>query len=67
MSASKLDVDVSNEGSIFLVTPCTQAARDWIEENVGGETQWFGKALVVEHRYIQDLVIGMQHAGLTVA
>lgn len=44
----------------------TDAARDWIEENVSSEPwQWMGDTLVVDHHYIEDLELGMVDAGLT--
>ena len=44
------DVFVSYEGSIFLFTPLTAAAQQWIDENVQPDAQWFANALVVVHR-----------------
>jgi hypothetical protein len=61
------DVLVRNEGSIFLFTPTTPAAREWISENVQPNTQWFGASLVVEHRYAADLAVGMRADGLVLA
>lgn len=61
------DVTVTNEGSVFLVTPYTQDARDWISENVHTEGwQWMGQSLAIEHRFVSDLVDGMLDAGLDV-
>ncbi len=60
------DAQVLNGGSVFLVTPHTDAAREWIKKNVGEEAQFFGYSLVVEHRYIDDLVEGMCNDGLIV-
>lgn len=61
-----IDVGVRDEGTIFLFTPHTQAAKDWIEENVESEAPRFCGALVVEHRYAGELAAGMQQAGLEV-
>jgi hypothetical protein len=58
------DVLVRNEGSIFLFQPLTSRAKRWIAENVQPDTQWFGDALVVEHRYAVELAAAMRHAGL---
>jgi hypothetical protein len=58
------DISVSNHGTIFLFQPLTEAAREWIDGNVVGETQWFGSALCVEHRYAYDLAVGMCRDGL---
>jgi hypothetical protein len=62
--APKVDITVENHGSIFLFQPLTAAAREWIEENVVSETQWFGTALAVEHRYAWSLAQGMVADGL---
>lgn len=59
-----IDISVENHGSIFLFTPHTQQASDWISENVSDDSQWFGNSLAVEARYAQDLANGMQSDGL---
>jgi len=61
-----IDATVSDQGSIFLVTPLTSDAKEWIEQNVSEDHQFFGNALVVEHRYIAGLVAGMRGDGLEV-
>ena len=59
-----VDVSVENHGSIFLFRPLTEAAEQWIQDNVSDEAQYFGTALAVEHRYARDLAQGMLEAGL---
>ena len=61
-----MDIRIANHGSLFTATPVTDAGRDWIDENVGGETQWWCGGLVVEHRFIDNLVDGMVGDGLEV-
>jgi len=61
------DVLVRCEGSIFLFTPLTLAATNWICANVQPNAQWFANALVVEHRYAADLAAAMSEAGLILA
>lgn len=62
------DVEVTSDGSIARVVPRTAEARDWIDENVQTEEwMWFGGALCVEPRYLDDLTAGMMDAGLLVA
>lgn len=63
----KKDVDayVENHFSFFLVRPVSGLGRDWLDEKTDGT--WFGGALAVEHRYIEDLVAGMRGDGLVVA
>ncbi len=62
----KPDVEITNCGSIVLFHASNKAAHEWIEENVSGETTWFGNSLAVEPRYAGDLAEGMQGAGLVV-
>lgn len=62
----RIDVSVQNEGSVILLTPNTEAARDWIDENISSSSTWWGKALVVETRYAGPVIEGMQRAGLVV-
>lgn len=59
------DASVENHGSVYLVRPLTECAVTWLDEHTDGT--WFGNALAVEHRYVADLVAGMQDAGLTVS
>jgi hypothetical protein len=48
------DVLVANAGTVFTFCPLTARAEEWIAEHVQDDAQWFGNALVVEHRYAWD-------------
>jgi len=58
------DFRCENHGSLFLLFPLTQHAQSWIEEHFPEDVQWFGNAVVVEHRYIWTILDGIQDAGL---
>jgi hypothetical protein len=59
------DFRVTYHGSITLVKPLTDAATNWIDDNVvTDETQFWAGALVVEPRYLENLREGMILAGL---
>jgi hypothetical protein len=61
------DFSVQNEGTIYLLQPHTDAAREWISEHLTIESwQMFVSALVVEHRYILAIVDGIKADGLEV-
>lgn len=62
------DLEIRNEGSIFLVDPRTDAGAKWIGELIEGneEVHFFGQALVVEHRFIEEIVGYAIDAGLKV-
>jgi hypothetical protein len=61
------DVLVLNDGTLFLFCPLTQQAKDWIEEHVQSDAQWFLSALVVEHRYAWGLAQVMKDEGLVLS
>ncbi len=58
------DFRCENHGSLFLLFPLTQRAHSWIEEHLPEDVQWFGNAVVIEHRYIWTILDGIQDAGL---
>ncbi len=63
----RIDFQVLNAGSIFVLTPLTPEADAWVEEKVGinEETQYWGKkGIVIEPRYIQQIIDGLLEDGL---
>jgi len=77
--AGPVDVRVEYHGSLYLLRPLTAAAKQWLIDNVGDEVQYFGGALtpfdkvqyfggalVVEPRYVADLLEGLRGDGLRV-
>ncbi len=64
----KIDVAIKSTGSNFvLVRPLSAAAGSWLDDHVAGEATWWAGALVVEHRYLDDLIEGMRGDGLAVS
>lgn len=64
--SAKRDFIVADHGSIVLLTPVTPAAHRWIQENLPEDRQTWGLSVVVEPRYINDIVAGIQNDGLYV-
>lgn len=64
----KIDIRVENHGSIFLLHPLTDAASSWVDKHIGSDNgfQPYWPTVVVEHRYVQDIVAGMQADGFVV-
>lgn len=60
------DFFVQNEGSIFLLHPFTYAAQEWIRDNISPDRMMFGDTVVVERRFILDLIQGILADGLEV-
>ncbi len=62
------DFSLENHGSILLLIPQTDSARVWIDDHIGrdnGFQPYFPK-IVIEHRYVSDIVEGIQNDGLAV-
>jgi hypothetical protein len=49
--------------SVYLITPLTPECGDWLKENVTEGAMYLGLSLAVEHRYMEDLIFGMQMQG----
>jgi hypothetical protein len=62
-----MDATFYDHGSIWLVVPHSEAAQQWINDNVDPEAQWYCGALVVEPRYVEPLAKGMASDGLEVS
>jgi hypothetical protein len=63
------DIIVRREGySMVLFTPESDAAREWLEENLETEGwQWLGDSLALDGRCAPPIVDGMLAAGLEVS
>jgi hypothetical protein len=60
----KVDFTVENHGSICLIRPHNPAVTAWFDEHVG-DYQTCGSAVVVEPRYVSDIVSGLEAAGFS--
>jgi hypothetical protein len=65
---SLVDFVVENHFSIFLLKPCADAARQWVENYIGSANgyQPYWPSVVVEHRYIAPILEGLKFDGLAV-
>lgn len=61
-----LDFSLINGGTIVLLTPNTNAARDWVGAHVDAAAIYWGSAVVIEHRYAPAIVNGLVEAGFTI-
>ena len=65
-SPTEPDFLVENHGSIYLFRPISPAAFSWIAEHLPEDRLTFGNAVVIEHRYITEVVHGAIADGLAV-
>ena len=49
--------------SVYLITPLTQECREWLRENVSRDAMYLGLSLAVEHRYVENLILGLLEHG----
>ncbi len=57
------DLLVHGGGSVYLLRPTSPLGAAWIDEHISPDATWFGGALVVEHRFVEDLLEGARDAG----
>lgn len=62
----QLDFAVDGGGTIYTLTPLSDAANEWIKNHIPEDAQRLGNSIAVEHRYIADIVQGAQDDGLAV-
>jgi hypothetical protein len=60
------DYTVQHHGNLCTVRPMTEAAREFLEDCVSDEAQWWCGALVVEPRYLADFVQNLKDDGAEV-
>jgi hypothetical protein len=61
------DFRVSNHGSILILFADTQEAQDWVAQHIPEDALTWGRnGIVVEPRYISNIVDGIQNDGLSV-
>ena len=62
------DFRVVWDGSkLILLRPLTQAARNWLHDHLEPDAQYLGANAVIEHRYIEPILLGIDEDGLTIA
>lgn len=59
------DFHIVDGGKVFLVLAKTPIAEKWVEENISNESLRFGNGVAVEDKFIEDIVNGIQNAGMT--
>lgn len=59
------DFQLSNVGSICILYPRTQRARDWVADHLDEHQSWCA-GVVIEPRYVDAIVEGAREDGLEV-
>ncbi len=60
------DFTLVNHGSISTLEPRTDAARHWVDEHIPADAQWWGNGVVIEWRFVDDIVAGIEADELSI-
>lgn len=60
------DFMATHHGSIVTLCPMTQAAHDWVAQNLPEDAQRLGRSIAIEPRYWPPIAEGITEASLTV-
>ncbi len=67
MPHAKVDFQVVNHGTLYLLIPNTPRAKEWVRDNLPQDHTKYDAASVIEHRYIGDIIDGIQADDLDTA
>ena len=56
MPRDKVDFQIVDHGTLYLLYPNTRRAKQWVKENLPQDHMRYADASVVEHRYISDII-----------
>ena len=61
------DFSLYHHGSTSTLVPRSDAAHQWIEDNLPDDTPWIGGGVAIERRYLSPILIGIEiEAGLVI-
>ena len=67
MGDDKVDFQIVNHGTLYLLYPNTRRARQWVKDNLPQDHVKYADASVVEPRYIDDILDGIRADDLDLA
>ena len=64
-----IDLKIYGGGSVFVLIPVSMKGSAWITQNISSEGYQpdYPNRIIIEHRYINDIVSGARADGLEVA
>lgn len=63
---NKSDFNFSDCGSFGILIPISESAQLWVADNLPADAMQFGGGTVIEHRYAEPILEGIQADGLTI-
>jgi hypothetical protein len=65
MGEQKPDLQFCDHGFAVSCRPETPRGEQWLRDHIAGENTYLGDQLLIEHRYLEDIVLGARADGLT--
>jgi hypothetical protein len=62
-----VDFELQDVGSIAILFPLTSAAHTWVADHLPNDAIYWTGGVVIEHRFVHDIVNGIVDDGLEVA
>lgn len=56
----------SGQDTVFILYPISEAAKEWRLEHLPPEAASWAGGLVIEHRFIDDVLIALDAEGYTI-
>ncbi len=60
------DFRLQDEGSISILHPLTEDANQWIEDHLPEDALTWAGGIVIEWRYVEEIISGILSDGLEV-
>jgi len=67
MARAKVDFRVVQYGTVYLLYPNTLRAKQWVKENLSQDHMQYAGVVIVEYRFISDILHGIQADELDIA
>lgn len=61
-----VDLMFADHGTLAILVAITPAGQDWVAEHIPKDAQTFGGGIVIEHRYVADIMRGALADGLEI-
>lgn len=61
-----VDLMFSDHGTLAIMVAITPAGLEWIEKHIPEDAQTWGNGIVIEHRYVADIMRGALADGLDI-
>lgn len=61
------DFSVNHYGTLCVLHPVTVAAEGWVKDHLPDDTLWWQNGVVIEPRYLDDILAGIEADDLRIS